>query len=284
MPWRSAARRKPPRATSDPAPRAAHHRDGQPEPDPGERGEQRVREGPHDAPQDEQLGQPLLAVLHELAAEVDDVLAEGEPGAHQARIHDAVDDPVELAPPQQHDEQHPEALEPLLDERCPEDRSDDVGVLGTGQPHGDRDAGVEEQRSGRRTDRTPGEGQDEHPGRLDLVAIEPQERRDHDQQRQCGEECCEQRDLDAEPGLELDRQHRGAEQKSRGDETADDHRTESWPRGAVRRRRIVREGRPEVGPPAPDGVGAPKDMHGRLFQSKPTGGLGIVRRRHRFAA
>jgi hypothetical protein len=56
-----------------------------------------MRERAHDAAEDKELGEALLAVLHELAPEIDDVLTEGEPGADQTGIHDAVHDAVELA-------------------------------------------------------------------------------------------------------------------------------------------------------------------------------------------
>ena len=229
MPWSSAASRKPAEGDEHAAPRGAHDGDREAEPDPGEGGEERVRERTHDAAQDEQLGEALLAVLHVLAAQVEDVLAEGEPGADQTGIHDAVDHAVELAPPQQDDEQHAEPLEALLDEWRPEHRGDDVRVLRAGQPHGDRDAGVEEERPCGCADRTPGERQHQHQRRLGLVAVQPEERRDDDEERQGREQRRQQGDLDAEPGLELHRQHRGTEEEPGGDEPADDDRAQSWP-------------------------------------------------------
>ena len=51
------------------------------------------------------MASPVLPPVGQAAAQVEHVLDEGEPDPGQACVDDAVDDAVELAPPQQQDEQ-----------------------------------------------------------------------------------------------------------------------------------------------------------------------------------
>ena len=60
------------------------------------------------------------------AAEVEDVLGEGEAAGDRRGVDEAVDRSVEVAAPHPEDEQHAEALGALLDERRLDDRGGEV--------------------------------------------------------------------------------------------------------------------------------------------------------------
>ena len=107
---------------------------------------------------------PCAAALAEGAAEVEDVLGEREAGGADAGVDDAVDDPVELAPPEQQDEQHRRALERLLDDRRDADGGHGQRVLvrpGCSSRIGGR---VEDQRAGAGHERAPAEGEQRAAG------------------------------------------------------------------------------------------------------------------------
>ena len=128
-------------------------------------------------------GEALVAVIVVGLPEVEDVLAEREARADEAGVDDAVDDPVELAPPEQVDEQDAEALEGLLGDRR---EVDGARLEGVGPPRLDEQLepeGVEEEGADDGDERAPEEGEDDVAHRLGLVAVEPEERRHDDEER-----------------------------------------------------------------------------------------------------
>jgi hypothetical protein len=165
--------------------------DGQPDPDADERGEERVREGADQAPQDERDGQrrgatraePVGAVVG--GGEVEDVLGVGEPDAHHAGVDDAVEHPVELvaAPPQQQHEER--ALGELLG-----DRGDDGEAVALARTTDEPEALEDQCRTGR-GEGAPKQAGDQQVARLGLVAVEPHEAADQGADRDGGDQCCE---------------------------------------------------------------------------------------------
>ena len=154
--------------------------------DAGERGEERVPEGAHEPADEERRREPLAAVLVVGLPEVEDVLAEREARTDETGVDDAVDDAVELAATEQVDEQDAESLEGLLGDRRQVDRA---RLERVGPPRLDEELepeGVEEEGADDGDQGSPQEGEDDVAHRLGLVAVEPEERRHDDEQRDDG--------------------------------------------------------------------------------------------------
>ena len=147
-----------------------------PEPDTDRPGEERVRERRHDAPHHEDRRESVPPTVREPAPEVEDVLDEREAHAGETGVDESVDDPVELAAPQQEHEQNGCALQCLLRQR----RHDQYGRarVSPGVPDRLERGGVDGERPERGDPRPPREGEREQGRRLRLVAVEPQERGD----------------------------------------------------------------------------------------------------------
>ena len=104
----------------------------------------------------------------------------GQPGQH-----DAVDDAVELPPPEQQHEQHRRALRGLLDPRRDEHRGRrPCPLAAAGARDRDQARGVEHRRGQRGHGGAPEEREEQQAARLRLVAVEPASAADDDRQRQ----------------------------------------------------------------------------------------------------
>ena len=195
--------------------------------------------GPMTPAHEEDRDEPRAATLAERATEVEDVLGEREPGGADARVDHAVDDPVELPPPEQQDQQHRRALERLLDDRRDGHRGHGQRVLLHLLQQHDRGR-VEDQRAGAGHERAPAEREQQQRHRLGLEPVEPEERRYDDAERQHREDQTEQRGLDAGIGAdgsgEDEATHGEADQDHRELHPAPDHR----PAGGVERPRWER--------------------------------------------
>src|SRR4051794_5930877 len=170
--------------------------------DPGHRREQRVREWTEDAAQHEKRSGRSQAAVAEVraagvgAGEVQDVLGEGEADTNQPGVHQTVDDSVDHLASRPEQEQHEGALARLFRERRGEERG--PGLARVGDQQVDR---LQHQGPGRRHECTPAEREHEQPGRLGLVAVEPQVAGDDGTDRNRGEHES-QRDRARVPGGE----------------------------------------------------------------------------------
>ncbi len=185
-------------------PRAA--RRGDPHTDPDEDGEHRVREGRHETPCDERPRERGAATLTPRPGEVVDVLREGEAGGADGGIDHPVGDAVELTPQHPPRQEHEGTLGRLLHDRGDEHRRRHhrrLRVAGRNRLQ-DRDgARVEQGRDDGRDEPAPEERRDEVAGRFGLEAVQPEEGRDDDAERDQRHGECEQRRLDAERRAEV---------------------------------------------------------------------------------
>ena len=161
-------------------------------------------------------GERLAPALGPRDREVLHVLGEGEAGRAHAGVDHAVGDAVELVPEEPPDEQDEHALERLLGERGDEHRRRRERRLGVGRGLEDGDgARVEQRRQDGRDEGAPEERPDEVAGGLGLEAVEPQERRDDDAERDHRDGEGQQRGLHAERGAEVGRHDEGREEEAR---------------------------------------------------------------------
>ena len=268
--WASTASRYPTTgATIARQPGAA--RRGDADADAGEDGEHRVRERRHQAPGDEGAGERLAAALGPGLREVLDVLGEGEAGGADARVDHAVGDPVELAP--QEPPRRAARRRPWRPPRRTGATSTAVvasAACGSVDRLEHRDgARVEQRRDGGRHEGTPEERRDEVAGRLGLEAVEPQEGRDDDAERDDRHGEREERRLHPERGAEVGRHDERREEepdaRDAGEQPPCAAPGGSWGRGAPRAPRRAPRGR--------------RSWHVTLVQSPGRG-----RGRHRLAA
>ena len=164
---------------------------GDPDPDTDERGEEGVGERGEDAADDEQADRAadptaLAVISHVRRGQIEDVLGEREADADHAGVHQPVEHPVQLVAPVEEQQQDEQALDGFLGDRRDDRCHGDVGRL--------EDEGVEQlqdQRAGRRDERTPAESEQEQRAGFGLVAVEPHVHRDqrphrHQREQQAG--------------------------------------------------------------------------------------------------
>ena len=179
----------------------------EPHADAEHRGEQRMGERRHDQPH--RRGQQRVADRL-TAADVEDVLQPGEPGADQARVDQAVRQRVQLiAAPPGHHEQQEQPLGRLFGQRRAEhdgDRADRFGCAGV-------DRGLGDELKYRRDDDgdrcAPEKRQHQQPRRLRLPPVQPQIRQHDDRHRDAGQH-------------ESDARSDGVERRQRDDDQAGD--------------------------------------------------------------
>ncbi|OUD80900.1 hypothetical protein CMMCAS03_15200 [Clavibacter michiganensis subsp. michiganensis] len=205
--------------------------------DAGDHGERHVRERREQAPQDERADERARGARDERAAEVDDVLREGEAGRDGGAVDDAVHRAVEVPARDPEDEEQPDRLRGLLDDGRLDGELQELRVA---RGHADREARVlrdevEEERDRHGRGRAPQQREQQGEPRLGLPAVDPADGEEHAGERDQGEERADRDGLDPE-----------AEHEVRGDDQADEqqhrdaHDAEHGRRRDARRR--VRRG------------------------------------------
>ncbi len=178
---------------------------------------------------------PSDAGVGERPAEVEHVLGEGEADAGHPGVDDAVDDPVELAPPVEEDEEHGQALGRLL-----HDRGDHVAPTVTSPPEAlSRAIEVELTRMATSvaTAAPQPNANSSTPGRLGLEPVEPEQGGHDDEDGDRGQRQSDQHA--GRSGVRADdgQDHQAGRQEHRGQQGGEQQPQHPGPSRPRRRRR-----------------------------------------------
>ena len=152
------------------------------------------------APHHEEFHQTLDLALVPGSAEVEDVLGEGEPGADESTVDEAIEWAFEVASSGKNDDQEENGLHRFFEDRSLDDRSDKAGhALEPGEDERYLAGDGEDKGEDNRGDGTPEETDAQKELRLRSPAIEPEHIGDDADQRDGREsDECEQSDTEAQ--------------------------------------------------------------------------------------